>query len=109
MKKLLVVTLLASLAAPAFGQINARLMRYIDISDSQITFVYGGDVWLVDKEGGQAMQLTNSPGEESYPRFSPDGSEIAYTASYNGNEDIFVVPTDYRARYCPMMMPLESH
>ena len=94
MKKLLVVTLLASLAAPAFGQINARLMRYIDISDSQITFVYGGDVWLVDKEGGQAMQLTNSPGEESYPRFSPDGSEIAYTASYNGNEDIFVVPTN---------------
>ena len=69
------------------GQINAKLMQYMDVSDTHITFVYGGDIWVVDKEGGQAVQLTESPGEESYPRFSPDGSEIAYTASYNGNAD----------------------
>jgi tricorn protease len=67
-------------------------MRFMDVSDEQITFVYGGDIWLVAKAGGTAFQLTNSPGEESYPRFSPDGSEIAYTASYNGNEDIYVMP-----------------
>ena len=76
----------------ANAQINARLMRYMDVSADQIAFVYGGDVWLVSKEGGTALQLTDSPGEESYPRFSPDGSEIAFTASYNGNEDVFVVP-----------------
>lgn len=76
----------------ANAQINARLMRYMDVSADQIAFVYGGDVWLVSKEGGTALQLTDSPGEESYPRFSPDGNEIAFTASYNGNEDVFVVP-----------------
>lgn len=74
------------------AQINAKLMRYVDVSESQITFVYGGDVWIVSKTGGMALQVTESQGEESYPRFSPDGTEIAYTASYNGNEDIYVVP-----------------
>ena len=75
------------------GQISAKLMRYMDVSNEHISFVYGGNIWIVEKAGGQAVQLTNSPGEESYPRFSPDGSEIAYSASYNGNQDVYVVPT----------------
>jgi tricorn protease len=73
------------------AQISAKLMRYMDVSDSQITFVYGGDIWIVPKAGGLAVQITHSPGEESFPKFSPDGSEIAYTASYNGNLDVYVI------------------
>lgn len=74
------------------GQINAKLMRYMDVSDTQITFVYGGDIWVMPKDGGTAFQVTHSPGEESWPRFSPDGRFIAYSASYNGNMDIYVMP-----------------
>ena len=74
------------------AQINAKLMRYLDVSESNITFVYGGDIWMVAKNGGQAVQITHSPGEESWPKFSPDGKSIGYTASYNGNQDIYVVP-----------------
>ena len=74
------------------AQINAKLMRYVDVSDTQITFVYGGDLWIMPKAGGQAVQLTHSPGEESSPKFSPDGKEIAFSASYNGNLDVFVMP-----------------
>jgi tricorn protease len=73
------------------AQINAKLMRHLDISDTQIVFVYGGDLWIMPKAGGQAVQITHSPGEELYPKFSPDGSEIAYTASYNGNPDVYVM------------------
>ena len=62
------------------------------MSESHIAFVYGGDIWLVDKEGGTANQLTRSQGVESWPKFSPDGQYIAYSAYYNGNEDIYVVP-----------------
>jgi tricorn protease len=76
----------------SFGQVSARLMRYSDVSDSQIVFVYGGDIWIMPKEGGTAQQVTHSPGEESWPRFSPDGKEIAFSASYNGNMDVFVMP-----------------
>ena len=79
-------------ASGAMGQINAKLMRYMDVSDEQIAFVYGGDIWLMAKEGGTAMQVTNSPGEESWPRFSPDGKSLAFTASYNGNSDVYVMP-----------------
>ena len=46
------------------------------------------------KEGGTAHQLTRSPGEESWPRFSPDGKELAFSASYNGNMDIFVISSE---------------
>ena len=74
------------------AQISAKLFRYVDVSDSQIVFVYGGDIWLAPKTGGTAVQITHSPGEESWPRFSPDGNYIGYTASYNGNSDVFVIP-----------------
>jgi tricorn protease len=92
MKKLLLVCTALLCIVSVQAQISAKLMRYTDVSGRQITFVYGGDIWLVDKEGGTAIQLTSSPGEESWPRFSPDGSEIAYTASYNGNSDVYVIP-----------------
>jgi tricorn protease len=93
MKKLLFFVFSALfLFSSGFGQISAKLMRYADVSDTQITFVYGGDIWVMPKTGGTAIQVTHSPGEESWPRFSPDGKFIAYTASYNGNLDVFVMP-----------------
>jgi tricorn protease len=75
------------------AQVSAKLMRNPDVSATHITFVYGGDIWLAPKSGGTAIQITNSPGEESFPRFSPDGSEIGYTAAYNGNLDVYVMST----------------
>lgn len=75
-----------------FGQISAKLIRYLDVSATQIVFVYGGDIWIVSKNGGTAMQVTHSPGEESWPKFSPDGKTIAYTAMYNGNADVYTMP-----------------
>lgn len=92
MRTLIFLSFTVLLARSAQAQISAKLMRHMDVSDTQVVFVYGGDIWLVAASGGTAVQLTNSPGEESYPRFSPDGSEIAYSASYNGNVDVYVVP-----------------
>jgi tricorn protease len=88
----LVLTALLSVQITS-AQISAKLMRYMDVSSTQITFVYGGDIWVMPREGGTAIQVTHSPGEESWPRFSPDGLSIAYTASYNGNQDVFVMPS----------------
>lgn len=74
------------------AQIDARLFRYPDVSQSQIAFVYGGDVWIVPKTGGTAMKLTSSTGEESYPKFSPDGKTLAFSATYDGNTDVYTMP-----------------
>jgi tricorn protease len=90
----------------AHAQIDARMLRYPAASKTQIAFVYAGDIWLVAKEGGSAYRLTSSPGEESFPRFSPDGSKVAYSASYDGNVDVYVIPSaggePQRLTYHPM-------
>ena len=92
MKKSLLFICILFLFNNTYGQINAKLMRHMDVSDTQITFVYGGDIWVMAKAGGTALQVTHSPGEETWPRFSPDGKSIAFTANYNGNADVYVMP-----------------
>lgn len=93
MKKLFLLVITLSFFQLNYAQISAKLMRYMDVSDNQIVFVYGGDIWVMPKTGGTAIQVTHSPGEESWPRFSPDGKSLAYSASYNGNTDVYVIPT----------------
>ena len=91
--KAIMVALLACGAVPALAAIDARLMRQPAVSATQIAFVYAGDVWVAPKAGGVAERLSTPKGEESFPRFSPDGSLIAFTGDYDGNEDIYVMPS----------------
>jgi len=72
-------------------RIDARMMRQPDVSATQIAFVYAGDIWVAPKGGGQAVRLSSPRGEESFPKFSPDGSLIAFSGNYDGNMDIYVV------------------
>ncbi len=82
------------LTAPvAIAQVDARMLRYPDVSESMITFVYAGDIWVADKGGGAARRLSSPAGEESFPRFSPDGAMIAFSGTYDGNVDVYVVPS----------------
>ncbi len=74
------------------ARIDARMMRQPAVSATQIAFVYAGDIWLTDKAGGVAVRISSPKGEESFPRFSPDGSLLAFTGDYDGNEDIYVMP-----------------
>ena len=73
------------------AQISGSLMQYPDVSETHITFVYGNDVWIAPKSGGNANRLSSPDGSESYPRFSPDGSMIAYSANYHGNSDVYLI------------------
>lgn len=89
----LVLVALLAVATPATAQVDARMLRFPDVSDTHITFVYAGDVWIAPKDGGTAQRLSTPAGEERFPRFSPDGSHIAFQANYDGNVDIYAVPT----------------
>ena len=75
----------------ASAQVSARLFRYPDVSKTQITFTYGGDLWIVAKEGGTAAKLSSPPGAETFPKFSPDGSKVAFSGNYDGNTDIYSI------------------
>jgi len=85
-----------ALAAFAAGQAAAAqgtgLLRQPDISATQLVFVYGGDLWLSDRLGQNPRQLTSHPAAEFAPKFSPDGKWIAFSANYDNNTDVYVMP-----------------
>jgi tricorn protease len=87
--------LLLLFSAPVVIGQNAKpfLLRHPTVSRTQVAFVYGGDLWLVSREGGEARRLTAGAGVETDPYFSPDGTQIAFTGEYDGNVDVYVVPT----------------
>jgi tricorn protease len=84
------------LATPQAGaQTSSQyaLLRKPTVSKSQIAFSCGGDLWIVDRAGGDARRLTSDVGIEIDPVFSPDGTMIAFTGEYDGNEDVYVIPS----------------
>lgn len=88
-----------------FAQVDARMLRYPDVSETQITFVYAGDIWVAPIEGGLAQRLSSPKGQETFPRFSPDGKRIAFSGNYAGNTDVYVLSTKggtpYRVTHHP--------
>ncbi len=72
---------------------DARLMRYPHINGDQIVFVYAGNIWTVPSSGGDARQLTSHIGLELFPKISPDGRWIAFSAEYSGSRQVFVMPS----------------
>src|SRR2546425_1845252 len=84
----LLLCLPVSASATAQG---TRLLRHPTVSRDLVAFEYAGDLWTVSRSGGQASRLTSTPGVEIDPHFSPDGSQIAFTATVGGNTDAFVV------------------
>jgi len=71
---------------------HAAMLRYPDVCADKVVFVYANDLWVVDREGGQASPLASPPGTESSPKFSPDGKWIAFGGNYDGNRDLYVIP-----------------
>src|SRR6056297_2001441 len=71
---------------------DARLLRFPDINNDLIAFVYAGDIWTVDADGGEARRLTSHKGLELFPKISPNGKWIAFSAEYSGSRQIHVMP-----------------
>jgi tricorn protease len=72
---------------------EARLLRFPAISGDKIAFSYGGDLYLTSIEGGMAQKITSHQGYEMFPRFSPDGNFIAFTGQYDGNTEVYLIPS----------------
>lgn len=89
---LLSLTLVISHQAAAMDDV--RLLRFPDINKNLIAFVYAGDIWSVGSEGGEARRLTSHEGLELFPKISPDGQWIAFSAEYSGSRQIYVMPAN---------------
>jgi len=42
----------------------------------------GDNIWTVDRDGSDAVQITHWPRIQTRPQFSPDGDEVAYYANH---------------------------
>ena len=94
MKQSVLLLSILCLSLQVFAQDNeARLMRFPAIHDNQVVFSYAGNLYTVDANGGTARKLTSSPGYEMFARFSPDGKNIAFTGQYDGNTEVYVMPS----------------
>ena len=95
-KRFLLFALLASATGlRAQGPADAsetRLLRFPATDGAQIVFSYTGQLYTVPLAGGTARRLTSGPGYAIFPHFSPDGTQLAFTAQYDGNTEIYAMP-----------------
>jgi len=94
MKRLILVGLLL-FSAGMWGMAldDARLLRFPDVNGNRVVFVYAGDIWTVPVTGGNAVRLTSQKGLELFPKISPDGKWIAFSAEYSGSRQVYVMPS----------------
>ena len=94
LRKLLGLVAIMGFTSAAMAIDDARMLRYPDINGNKIVFVYAGDIWSVDANGGDAKRLTSHEGLELFPKISPDGKWIAFSAEYSGSRQIWVMPSE---------------
>ncbi len=91
---------LAGVALASLGMASAQpvastgMLRQPAISKDHLAFVYAGDIWLAERSGANPRRLTSHAASEFAPHFSPDGQRIAFSASYDGNTDVYVMSID---------------
>jgi len=89
---------LVLLATPATMADERGYYSQPDVNGDRLVFVSEGDLWTATIPGDDrpvvAHRLTSHDGDETRPHFSPDGSNIAFTAHYDGNTDVYIMPFD---------------
>ncbi|HSG82111.1 MAG TPA: PDZ domain-containing protein [Gemmatimonadota bacterium] len=92
MRLVLVALSLLAGFAPVSDATETRLLRFPDIHGGQVAFVHAGDIYTAPVQGDVASRLTSHEGQELYPKFSPDGRWIAFSAEYSGTRQVWVMP-----------------
>ena len=89
---LLGVCLLVPTMAEAQAQEGLGLYRFPDLHGTTVVFAAEGDLWTVSSSGGVAQRLTTHQGQERFPRVSPDGRTLAFSAQYEGPTEVYTMP-----------------
>ncbi|HTS64911.1 MAG TPA: S41 family peptidase [Candidatus Acidoferrales bacterium] len=87
---ILVLALALFASAPSRAQV--KLLRHPTYSNGKVAFSYLGDLWVAGENGAGVTRLTDNAARDAYPRFSPDGSSIAFSSNREGNYDVYVMP-----------------
>ncbi|MBA4138517.1 MAG: protease [Opitutus sp.] len=79
-------------AAALTAQPTAGYYRFPAIHGDTVVFTAEGDLWKASVTGGTAQRLTTHAGFEMLPSISPDGRWVAFTAQYEGPQEIYLMP-----------------
>ena len=85
------LVLLSSTLGAQVSTTDTRLLSQPAVSATHVAFVYARDLWSARVDGSDVRRLTSDAGLESHPAFSPDGTQIAFSAQYEGNTDVYIV------------------
>jgi len=68
----------------------------LDVSPDGRTIVFDlmGDLYTIPVEGGSATRLTEGMAYDVQPRFSPDGTKVAFISDRSGGENIWIMSLD---------------
>ncbi len=72
-----------SISAPAFSPDGKRIVYVATHADMQRS-AYDADLWVIGTDGSNDTQLTRNPANDNHPRWSPDGSQIAFLSERDG-------------------------
>jgi tricorn protease len=89
-----ICTLLAAACALVAQDHSLRFVSAPDVHGDRVVFTWEDDLWLGSLKGGPARRLTTHPGLETAARFSPDGKWIAFSAQYDGANQVYVMPAE---------------
>ncbi|SDK73917.1 S41 family peptidase [Nonomuraea jiangxiensis] len=73
---------------------NGAYLRFPHLHGDVVTFVADDDVWLAPLAGGRAWRFTADRVPVAHPRFSPDGSRIAWSSTKEGAPEVFAAEID---------------
>lgn len=93
MKKFVLFLFMSLASVPLIFAQEARLLRFPSTNGSEVVFSYAGDLYKVSINGGEAKRLTSHIGYEMFPKFAPDGNSIAFTGQYDGNTEVYTIPS----------------
>ncbi|MFW5653545.1 MAG: hypothetical protein ACOC0P_05825, partial [Planctomycetota bacterium] len=79
---------------PGMTNVDLPMRPSISPDGSEIVFTWGGDLWKVSSEGGQALRITSHPGDDLTSAWSHDGERIAFVSDRDGYWNIHTMNAD---------------
>ena len=80
--------------APRAADTPLGYFRFPALAGDLLVFTAEGDLWKTTVNGGVPERLTAHPGEETDAALSPDAKWVAFTGTYEGPEEAYVLPLD---------------
>ncbi len=63
---------------------------------AKVCFVDKRDVYVMNLDGSEKINLTNDPSNDIFPGWTPDGNKISYVSNRDGDYQIYIVDLDGR-------------